>query len=255
LTSRLGTALSCRVLRCRTLIVILLGAAACVAEPPTQPSPVWRQHAGANFIFNYTGSDAAGIDALARESDARAPAVVAHLGAAGMAQVRVFLYPTHAELANAVRPIVGEIPSWATGLATSAREIHLQSTGVSNADQARAAATLVTHEFAHCVTLHVNAASGNNPRWLWETVALFEAGQARDPRTVQALSSGPPALSTLNGFDSTLIYDIGHSLGAFIVERAGADALRRLILSSGDTQSVLGMSPDAMLQAWHASVR
>ena len=30
------------------------------------------------------------------------------------------------------------------------------------------------HEFAHGVSLHVNPRFGNNPRWLWEAVAIYE---------------------------------------------------------------------------------
>ena len=239
----------------RGLIAAAVAAAACDAATPTQTQPIWQQHATAQFLFHYTDGDAAGIAGLAAEANARAPRVAADLGAASMAQVRVYLYPTHAELASAVRPLAGDIPSWATGLVTSARDIHLLSTRASTSAEILAAATTVTHEFAHCATLHINPQSANNPRWLWETVAVYEAGQTRDPRTVPAVAAAPPAIATLNGFESTLIYDIGHTLGLFITERAGADALRRLVLSHGDTQTVLGMTPSEMLGAWHAWAR
>jgi hypothetical protein len=32
----------------------------------------------------------------------------------------------------------------------------------------------VVHEFCHAVSLSVSSTFANNPRWLWETVALYE---------------------------------------------------------------------------------
>ena len=40
----------------------------------------------------------------------------------------------------------------------------------------------LVHEFAHCVSLQVNPRIANNPRWLWESVAIYESRQSVDLR-------------------------------------------------------------------------
>jgi len=41
----------------------------------------------------------------------------------------------------------------------------------------------VVHGFCHAVSLYVSPTFGNNPRWLWEAVALYENAEFVDPRT------------------------------------------------------------------------
>lgn len=48
-------------------------------------------------------------------------------------------------------------------------------------------ATNVVHEFVHAASLAVNPAFGNNPRWFWETVALYENGERAEPRSLDYL--------------------------------------------------------------------
>jgi hypothetical protein len=70
----------------------------------------------------------------------------------------------------------------------------------------------------HAVSLGVNPRFGNNPRWLWESVALYQNGE-------------------------------------FIVSRYGRAALLRLIETSADGQGVLGIAHPAFEQAWQSFVR
>ena len=51
-----------------------------------------------------------------------------------------------------------------------------------------------THELAHCVSLYANPTIANNPRWLWESVALlYENGEIVDPRTLAYMAAGTAA--------------------------------------------------------------
>jgi hypothetical protein len=114
------------------------------------------------------------------------------------------------------------------------------------------------HEMTHCVSLYVDPTFGNNPRWLWETVAVYEAGQRVDPRSLEYMASGrPPTLQELN-VDVTVgqrVYEVGYLLGEFIVARGGQAGLLALIRAHGDTGSVLGLSAREFEQAWYAYVR
>ena len=66
------------------------------------------------------------------------------------------------------------------GQATSVSEIHMISPNDSKQDY-HTMIRNTKHEFAHCVSLKINPAIGNNPRWLWQAVALYEANLPWDP--------------------------------------------------------------------------
>ena len=114
------------------------------------------------------------------------------------------------------------------------------------------------HEFCHNVSLHVNPNFGNNPRWLWESVALYENSELVDPRTLSYMVNGnPPTLEQLNSdiTASRQVYEVGYLIGEFVAVRFGQPTLVQLIQSSGDTATVLGMSPQSFETAWYAYVR
>jgi hypothetical protein len=115
-----------------------------------------------------------------------------------------------------------------------------------------------THELAHCVSLFVNPRFANNPRWLWESVALWENGELVDPRTLDYMVGGrPPTLEQLSADVSTSrqVYEVGFTIGEFVAATGGRQALVRLIQTNGDTAAVLGLSPRAFEDAWYAFVR
>ncbi len=115
----------------------------------------------------------------------------------------------------------------------------------------------VVHEFVHAASLAVNAQFGNNPRWLWEAVALYENGELVHPRTLGYLASGFPTLQQLNVDvnSGTQIYQLGYLLGEFIVSRYGRASYLRLIQTNADIAGVLGISTADFEAAWQSYVR
>lgn len=110
------------------------------------------------------------------------------------------------------------------------------------------------HEFAHIAGTAFKADFRNNPRWLWEAVALYQAGQFRPPGQLSCITlSSTPELSELNrpGSESTVIYSIGFLLAEFLVDEFGAEGLLALINENGDTQAVLGLSGMDFMRRWH----
>jgi hypothetical protein len=88
----------------------------------------------------------------------------------------------------------------------------------------------------------------NDPRWLWDSVALWENGELVDPRTLDYMVGGrPPTLDELSAdfAASRQVYEVGYTIGEFVVAWGGREALVRLIQTNGDTASVLGLSPPA----------
>lgn len=111
------------------------------------------------------------------------------------------------------------------------------------------------HEFVHVVTLNVNGNFSNNPRWLWEAVALYEAGQFVDPKRLSYMTQGDyPTISELNsdfGTGGDRVYAVGYVLAEYIVEHWGLEALRELIKASGDLNSVPSLTEKEFEDGWH----
>lgn len=110
------------------------------------------------------------------------------------------------------------------------------------------------HEFVHVVSLNLNPDFGNNPRWLWEAVAQYEANELRDPNDVDYMRRRDfPTLEDLNaGFNSSKnIYDVGYLLVDYIVSNWGRDELIDLIRSNGDIPATLSTSVADFELGWH----
>ena len=116
----------------------------------------------------------------------------------------------------------------------------------------------VVHEFVHAASMAVNPQIANNPRWLWETVALYENSELVDPRRVDFLVRGSfPTLQQMNVDPNggTQIYQVGYLLGEFIVSQWGRTAFLRLIQTNADLPGVLGVSATEFEAAWQSYVR
>jgi hypothetical protein len=94
------------------------------------------------------------------------------------------------------------------------------------------------HEFTHCVHLNVDY-SPNNPKWLWEGVAQYEAGWFFDPNELDNIKKKDfPSLASL---DQGLEYMLGFVVIEAIKDLWGFDAVINLIKNQGDVQTVLNI--------------
>lgn len=238
---------------------VLALAAACSADAvqstePTGPTPL--RYESANFTFHYGAMDTATIAQTALVVEAERSRIVADLGGTEPPRVSVWLYSDHGDLERALNPLIGPIPSWASGAAPRRDQIHMMSPNAAGYGSYTTMVVNLVHEFVHCVLLTINATIGNNPRWLWESVAVYESGQFRDPRALTFMAGPtPPTLASLDSFDSTRIYEVGYTIGEFIVSRFGKTALRSLIANNGDVQDALGIPPVQFEADWFAFVR
>ena len=239
------------------LAVVLLacGGGSPAAPPPPTSAPAGT-HSSAHFVFHYTALDSASIGAVADAVEAEHARILADLGVTAMPVVDVTFYADHAALQAGVRALVGQIPAFASGLVTSSTAIHMISPNAPTASPFDRAVRDLVHEFAHCVSLRISPTFANDPRWLWEAVALYEAGQVVDLRTVPYMAAlQPPSFASLDTFENTRVYDVGYSIAEFVVEGFGAPALPALVAAHGDTAAVLGVPQAEFESEWFAFVR
>jgi hypothetical protein len=99
----------------------------------------------------------------------------------------------------------------------------------------------VTHEFTHVVHLNVDY-SPNNPRWLWEGVAMYEANWFFDPAQLPGFKDKQfPPLATLSG---GVEYVLGFVIIEAIVDTWGFDAIIDLVKKHGDVKAVLNLDEE-----------
>lgn len=245
---------------CGVLLAALVAACGGAGRGPSSassPAPAASStYASAHFVFHYTPLDAGSIASTAAAVEGEHARIVGDLGVSGMPAVDVTLHADQAALQAAVRPIVGPIPSFATGLVTSPTQIHMVSPNAPGTGSYSRMVSNLVHEFAHCVSLRVRPDFANNPRWLWESVAIYEARQRVDLGSVSYMAAhAPPSFAALDSIADTRVYDVGYSIGEFVVERWGGEALAALVAARGDTAAVLGLPLADFEREWFAFVR
>lgn len=175
------------------------------------------------------------------------PAVLAALGLEQMPTVTVQIWLDETRYQDAMEVTLGMRAPGSRGYVTGASEIRLLR------HQQLSAQREAVHEFVHAATLTLNPDFGNNPRWLWEAVAIYLAEEFVDPRTVEQFRGGLcPSLATLNSpFDrGGSIYSSGYLLGEFIDTKWGASSLPALVNSNGNTEVVLGITENEFEARW-----
>ena len=177
--------------------------------------------------------------------------IVQHLQVSSLPRITIQIWADEEHYQQAMEETLGMRFPGSRGYVTGDREMRLLYHRRLSAQKE------AVHEFAHVVTLNMNPEFGNNPRWLWEAVAMYEAQEFRDPRDVDYMKEGKyPTLADLNeGFNTgRSIYDVGYTLVAYIVNDWGSDALINLIHSNGDIEGVLSVTEEAFEKGWHEFV-
>lgn len=192
-------------------------------------------------------ADAATIQAIADALESSYPRVTADLRVDRMPVVSVYIWTDSSSFDSAMRANIGQSYPGSTGYVFPSGNIAVQVVG--------SVARNATHEFAHVVSLTVNPSIGNNPRWLWEAVAIYENREFVDPTTLDYLRAG--RYPTLAALDSDFnagrqVYEVGYVLGEFIVATWGLDGLVGLIRSNGNVPGTLGVSVAEFEQRWYA---
>lgn len=235
------------------LAVVSLGAHSCGGRTPTSPATGAErptiQATTAHFQILGDRVDAARLAAVADALESNYSRITSDLRVTGLASTSVWLWQDstsyYADMASR-----GPMYPGAGGYVINAHAVSmLYAPGVPSVHVARGA----VHEFAHVVSIALNPRIPNNPRWLWETVALYENGEFIDPSTLDYMRSGSyPSLADLDvAYNvSGRIYQVGFLLGEYIVARWGQDGFIRLIERNGDLAAAIGTTTADFESGW-----
>jgi hypothetical protein len=208
-----------------------------------------------HFRIFYTNLDSKNIKEISDSLEANYSRIIIDLQSQDLRIVGVHLYPDVSNYREGVKPWAPNLPSWSTGSTLGDSVIHIISPNAQNQDYQGMIKSII-HEFAHCVSRHINRTIANNPRWLWEAIANYESRQMSDPRQLPYLvNQKPPTLKELNDGSDTSIYDVGYLIAEYLVESEGIPILNTLIRNNGNIEQALNMDDEEFTKQWFAFVK
>ncbi len=236
------------------LAIIAAGSVSCGGQAPVSPSPALEEPVlkvtSAHFRILGDRAGSSLLQSIADGLEADYPRITADLRVSGLGTTSVYVWQDSTSFYDHMQRTAGTVWQGSGGWVPGP---HTVSILVADLTASRAAGAAI-HEFAHVVSIAVNPSIGNNPRWLWETVALYENHEFVDPATLDYMRAGNyPSLADLDAdFNaSRQIYRVGYVLGEYIVQTWGLDGLVRLIQRNGDVAAALGVTRTEFESRWH----
>ena len=241
------------------LVAAALALTASCDSGPVQPSSSSRSEqltpklSTAHFRVLADRAGTTVLQGIADALEEAYPRVTADLRTGELATVSAYIWTDETSFNAAMRSNLGVVWPGTRGYVFAP-----SSVAVLAVASAGAIAETATHEFIHVATLAVNRSISNNPRWLWETVALYENREFVHPATLAYMRTGQlPTLAALDASfnDSRQIYEVGCVLGEFIVANWGLDGMVRLVQTNGNVPDTLGLSVADFEARWYAFLK
>jgi hypothetical protein len=188
-----------------------------------------------HFLFMYTATDSISIDSIAASLEKNYNRILADFKVKSIPKVTVRIYPDMTSFHKGINFPTAPDNVLATAFGTDdLRTVSPNSAG----SEAWMLAYMGPHEFTHVVHLNVDY-SPNNPRWLWEGVAQYEAGWFFNPKDIESiLKKEFPHLAELN---NGMEYMLGFAIIEAIKDIWGFDTVLNLIKNHGDIKKELQM--------------
>jgi hypothetical protein len=193
------------------------------------------QKSTAHFHFLYSETDSVSVKRIATDMEKNYDKILNDFKIKEMPEVTVRIYPDLQSFHLGIN--FPNAPDQVLATAFGKDDIRMVSP-LNAGPESWMLAYVASHEFTHCVHLNFDYAP-NNPKWLWEGVAQFEAGWFFDPSELEFITKKDyPHLADLNnGVD----YMLGFVIIEAIKDLWGFDVVLDLIKSRGDVQKVLGV--------------
>jgi hypothetical protein len=200
-----------------------------------------------HFVIQLTELDGSNSDRIQASLEQNYERITSDLQVDTLPVITVIFYQNGDEFRKAAG--MGNLPSWAT---SSTRLLVVSPSSPDAGRSFEEMLNIIVHEFTHCVTLNINSSFANNPRWLWEGVSLYEAGQFSHPSRLTGWPSNIPTLADLNSNwqTNTDVYTGGYVLIEYIIQAWTKDKLIQLIRSNGNILGTLGVSVQQFEQGW-----
>jgi hypothetical protein len=169
--------------RTRTIVVCLAAVTACGGSPPTAPAGAAGETlelrlTTAHFRLFAGRAPAAAVQSAADALERQYARVLNDLNVTSLGPITVQIWQDESAYYAVLDRYFG---------------VHYQAHGyITGRDELRVLAVPqldvnVVHEFCHAVSRSLSPTFANNPRWLWEAVALYENGELVPPRTLDYL--------------------------------------------------------------------
>lgn len=208
------------------------------SQPIANSSPIIIDYPGFQFKL-YAGIIESAANVIYDSLTINRGHIINHLRVSNMPTIIVSVWSNRNEFDEVQKKRLGSVSPGATGFINGNAEMFLFYCDATAKD--------AVHEFAHLVSLAVNPDFGNRPRWLWEAVAIYEAGERVDFSKWTSTEKEFPGFTSLNQNNSTLPYTWGYPLARFILDEWGDDAYINLILTNGNISGVLGIHEDEFI--------
>ena len=187
-----------------------------------------------HFLLRYNGVDAGIADTIAMDMEKNYTRILHDFKLEKIPMVTVRIYPDLESFHKGINFPGAPDQVLATAFGKTIFEWFPQKTLALSVDGDYAA----PHEFTHCVHLNVDH-SPNNPTWLWEGVAQYEARWFFDPNELENIKKKEfPLLASL---DQGMEYMLGFVVIEAIKGLWGFDTVINLIKNQGDVQKVSGI--------------
>lgn len=204
-----------------------------------------------HFEIHYTKSDEACIDRVSKKLEENYERIVNDLNAENVPMITVSIYPNLEKFHESIAAYVRNPQDWVVGISTSSSNIQMVSpNNPGPSHNYNSIMQVAVHEFTHCVTYAIVKSQSSSPNWLWDSIALYEAGQSRNFNRNKL-----PTIAKLKEKGNTYIYTFGYSLADYIISRWGIEEMRELVKSNGDIEKTLGISTEEFEKGWREYVK
>lgn len=186
-----------------------------------------------HFLFLYSAIDSVSVDTIAIDMEENYSRILNDFKLKEIPNVSVRIYPDLKSFHKGIN--FPDAPDQV--LATAFGKDDIRMVSPNNAGrEGWMLAHFAPHEFTHCVHLNIDY-SPNNPRWLWEGVAQYEAGWFFHPAELEVIKEKQfPAFADLN---NGMEYMLGYVIIEAIEELWGFDTVIDLIKNHGDVEAIL----------------
>jgi hypothetical protein len=213
-------------------------------DPVNEPNP---EHF--DFIL-YDDLDTTHITKIFENLENNYSRIISDLKVESMPKVTVKIWSDYNNFLEAMENDIGIRYNGATGYIFGMTEFRIYFN--NNASVA------AVHEFAHLVTMQINNRIANNPRWLWEAVALYENKEFVHPKTLSYMVAGNyPTLNELStDYNSSnhSIYSVGYILLEYVIQTWGMNNVLSLIKNNGNISKLLGITTQEFESGWYQFV-